>query len=206
MNKAVFLDLNGTLVLPFRQELLSEMTLIPGADLAVAKLLAAGFFCPVVTIQSGIGKGRFTENEFRDWFATFFQEWQLDVKGPYICPHRFATACICKKPNPFLYAQAARDYDIDLSRSYVIGDTAWDVLAGKNMGGRGCLVSTGGALGETEYQKAKPDAAFIGQTLGEVVQWIIEDSRKSFSANKVLNKSPSHSLHGAFNLNLITKW
>jgi histidinol-phosphate phosphatase family protein len=176
MNKAVFLDLNGTLVLPLRQESLSELALIPGADLPVAKLLAGGFICPVVTIQSGIGKCRFTEQEFRDWFVVFFRECKLDLKGPYICPHRFASACICKKPNPFLYEQAAKDHHIDLSSSYVIGDTAWDAMAGKNLGSRGCLVRTDGAIGETEYQKAKAYAAYIGQTLGEVVQWILEES------------------------------
>ena len=175
MNKAVFLDLNGTLVLPLRQESLAEMELIYGVNLAVAKLLAANFICPVVTIQSGIGKGRFTEREFRDWFSVFFGELKLDIKGPYICPHHFAEDCICKKPNPFLYEQAAKDHAIDLSRSYVIGDTTWDVIAGKNMGGQGCLVRAGGALGETEYQKAKPYASYIGETLGDVVQWILEE-------------------------------
>jgi histidinol-phosphate phosphatase family protein len=176
MNKAVFLDLNGTLVWPLRQETLAEMELIPGADRAVSQLLEAGFICPVVTIQSGIGKGRFTEQAFRTWFTVFFRKWKLDLKGPYVCPHRFAENCSCKKPGPFLYEQAAKDHHIDLSRSYVIGDTAWDVMAGKNIGGRGCLVRTGGAQGETEYQKAKPYAAYIGQTLGEVVQWVLEDA------------------------------
>ncbi|MGF7037701.1 HAD-IIIA family hydrolase [Mucilaginibacter lappiensis] len=174
MNKAVFLDLNGTLVLPLRQESLAEMELIPGIDLAVAKLLTANFICPVVTIQSGIGKGRFTEREFRDWFAAFFGKLKLDVKGPYICPHRFAEDCICKKPKPFLYEQAVKDYAIDLSGSYTIGDTSWDVLAGKNMGGHGCLVRTGCTENEMEYRKAKPHAAYVGQTLDDVVQWILK--------------------------------
>jgi histidinol phosphatase-like enzyme len=66
------------------------------------------------------------------------------------------------------------DHAIDLYGSYVIGDTAWDMMAAKNMGGQGCLVRTDCAGSETEYQKAKPDAAYIGQTLDEVVQWILE--------------------------------
>jgi len=174
MNKAVFLDLNGTLVLPLRQESLAEIEPIPGANLAVEKLLAAKFICPVVTIQSGIAKGRFTEQEFRYWFSAFFGGLKLDVRRPYVCPHRFAEDCVCKKPNPFLYQQAAKDYGIDLSRSYVIGDTAWDVMAGKNMGGQGCLVRTGCAVDEAEYQKALPHAAYTGSTLGDVVQWILK--------------------------------
>ena len=173
----MFLDLNGTLVLPLKQKSLSEIRIIPGADLAVAKLIEEKLICPVITIQSGIAKGLFTENEFRDWFSVFFTNLKLDVKGPYICPHRFAEHCICKKPNSFLYEQAAKDYSIDLSKSYVIGDTNWDVIAGKNIGGYGCLVRTGWAADESEYQNAKPNASYIGQTLGDVVDWILRNER-----------------------------
>ena len=177
LNTAVFLDLNGTLVSPLKQESLSEMKIIPGADLAVAKLIEEELICPVITIQSGIAKGRFTEQEFRAWFSVFFTNLKLDIKGPYICPHRFAEHCICKKPNSFLYEQAAKDYSIDLSTSYVIGDTNLDVVAGKNMGGHGCLVRTGCAVSESEYQNARPNASYIGQTLGEVVNWILKNKR-----------------------------
>ena len=176
-NNAVFLDLNGTLVLPLKQESLSEIKIIPGADSAVAKLIEAKLICPVITIQSGIAKGRFTEKEFRDWFSVFFAKLKLDIKGPYVCPHRFAEDCICKKPNLFLYEQAAKDYSINLSGSYVIGDTTKDVMAGKNMGGHGCLVRTGWAAGESEYQNAKSNASYIGQTLGDVVNWILKNER-----------------------------
>jgi len=108
-NRAVFLDLNGTIVLPLKQESLDEMTLIPGADLAIQRLLDAGFLCPVVTVQSRIEKGLFTVSEFQSWFADFFANLKLDVKGPYICPHRFSNPCSCEKPNPYLYEQAAAD-------------------------------------------------------------------------------------------------
>jgi histidinol-phosphate phosphatase family protein len=176
-NKAVFLDLNGTLVLPVKQESLAELRFIAGADSAVARLLEAGFICPVVTIQSGIGKGRFTEKEFLDWFFDFFSQLKLDVKGPYLCPHRFAEPCDCKKPNPFLYEQAAMDHAIDLSRSYVIGDTAWDVIAGKNIGGQGCMVRTGGGANGTEYQQAEPFMAYSGKNLEDIVGWILRNEK-----------------------------
>ena len=177
-SRAVFLDLNGTLVLPLKQESLSEIKLIPNVDLAVARLIEEKFICPVITIQSGIAKGRFTEFEFRNWFSDFFSKLKLDLKGPYICPHRFAEHCICKKPNLFLYEQAAKEYSIDLSKSYVIGDTILDVIAGKKMGGAGCLVRTGWGSNESEYQNAKHSASYIGQTLGDVVNWILSDKEK----------------------------
>jgi len=178
-NRAVFLDLNGTFVLPLKQKTLSEIEIIPGADIAVAKLIEEKLICPVITIQSGIAKGRFTEQEFRNWFSAFFANLNLDIKGPYICPHRFAEHCICKKPNSFLYEQAANDYSIDLSRSYVIGDTAWDIIAGKNIGAHGCLVRTGYAANESEYQNAVSNASYIGQSLKDVVNWILKNERNN---------------------------
>ena len=172
-NRAVFLDLNGTLVLPLKQESLDEMVLIPGADIAIARLLASGFVCPVVTVQSRIEKGLFTEAEFRDWFADFFGNLGLDVKGPYICPHRYNRPCPCKKPNSFLYQQAAQELSLDLSRSYTIGDSLQDVEAAYHFGGTGCLVRTGGASEDSIVEKAEASAAFIGDTIMNVVEWII---------------------------------
>jgi D-glycero-D-manno-heptose 1,7-bisphosphate phosphatase len=85
----VFLDLNGTLVVPLKQERLDELTLIPGVVEAVAKLTAAGFVCPVVTVQSRIAKGLFSMADFQTWFATFAASLKAQgahVVGPYVCP------------------------------------------------------------------------------------------------------------------------
>jgi len=91
--RGVFLDLNGTLVEPLKQERLDELTLIPGVVQAVARLTSAGFVCPVVTVQSRIAKGLFSMADFEDWFATFaagLKAQGADVVGPYVCPHRRA--------------------------------------------------------------------------------------------------------------------
>ena len=68
--KAVFLDLNGTLVLPVKPERLADLYAIPGAIAAVARLTAAGFVCPVITVQSRIAKGIFTASDFSSGFVT----------------------------------------------------------------------------------------------------------------------------------------
>jgi D-glycero-D-manno-heptose 1,7-bisphosphate phosphatase len=65
------LDLNGSLVEPLKPERLDDLTLIPGVVEAVARLSAAGFVCPVVTVQSRIAKGLFLMADFQAWFATF---------------------------------------------------------------------------------------------------------------------------------------
>src|SRR3954467_6435217 len=145
--RAVFLDLNGTLVMPILVEHPRQLALIDGAAHAIAKLSTAGFICPVVTIQSKIEKGLFSADEFTSWFAVFkdlLGRHGADVVGPYVCPHRFANPCPCKKPNIVLYERAAVDHAIDLHRSFVVGDSAANVQAAFHFGGQGCLVRTGG--------------------------------------------------------------
>jgi D-glycero-D-manno-heptose 1,7-bisphosphate phosphatase len=98
MRRAVFLDLNGTLVLPVLIGRLSELRPIPASARAVARLSAAGFVCPVVTIQSRIAKGYFSTSEFGAWFATLADDFAAEgavLSGPYFCPHRFAHPCVC---------------------------------------------------------------------------------------------------------------
>jgi D-glycero-D-manno-heptose 1,7-bisphosphate phosphatase len=118
--RGVFLDLNGTLVEPLKPERLDEITLIPGVVEAVARLSAAGFVCPVVTVQSRIAKGLFSLPEFEIWFSSFAASLQMQgalVLGPYVCPHRFADPCPCKKPNTVLYV---RQLNINLSQQIVL--------------------------------------------------------------------------------------
>jgi D-glycero-D-manno-heptose 1,7-bisphosphate phosphatase len=174
--RAVFLDLNGTLVMPILAEHPQQLALIDGATSAIAKLSAAGFVCPIVTIQSRIEKGLFSADEFTSWFAVFkdiLGRHGADVVGPYVCPHRFANPCPCKKPNTLLYECAALDHAIDLHRSFVVGDSAADVEAGWRFGGQGCLVRTGWGANEREVQRATPFAAHVAQSLGDAVAWIL---------------------------------
>ena len=84
-----------------KQERLADLYPIPGAIVAVARLVRAGFVCPVITVQSRIAKGLFTAAEFRDWFRGFAvtaSQQGAELKGPYVCPHRYAEPCDCKKP------------------------------------------------------------------------------------------------------------
>ncbi len=171
--RAVFLDLNGTLVLPLKQDSLEEMTLIAGADGAVTRLLSFGLVCPVVTVQARIEKGLFTETEFRAWFVDFFGNLGFDVTGPYVCPHRYNHPCLCEKPNSLLYQQAAEELSLDLSQSYTIGDSPQDVEAARRFGGTGCLVRTGWATEIQVVEKARASAAFIGDTVTDAVEWIV---------------------------------
>jgi histidinol-phosphate phosphatase family protein len=176
MREGVFLDLGGTLVEPVKPERLDELTLIPGVIEAIARLTAAGIVCPVVTVQSRIAKGLFSLAEFEAWFARFASDLNdrgALLVGPYICPHRFAEPCACKKPNALLYEQAAREHGIDVSKSFVIGDSPDDMRAARRLGAKGVLVRTGWATNIRVVETAAPDTSFIAESLGAAVDWIL---------------------------------
>ncbi len=174
--RAVFLDLNGTLVLPIKPDSLNDLTLIDGVSQAIARLSRAGFVCPVVTIQSRIAKGLFSMEEFHRWFDDFsagLRACGAEIVGPYVCPHRFSEPCACKKPSTLLYERAAREHRVDLQRSFVIGDSADDVWAAYRFGGQGCLVRSGWADEPGEVKRAAPYASFVAESLSEAVNWIL---------------------------------
>lgn len=164
--RGAFLDLNGTLVTPVQVSHPRDYRALPGVVAAVRLLTAHGFACPVITVQSRIGKGLYSAADFLAWFAAFRADLAAQgapVHGPYVCPHPFREPCACKKPATLLYERAARDLGLRLADSVAIGDTLADVRAGRALGGRGCLVRTGwgeralrkhGADGETDHVAA----------------------------------------------------
>lgn len=175
MTRAVFLDLNGTLVMPVKAESPGDYRDIEGALKSVRILINNGFLCPVITVQSRIAKGVYSEQAFLDWFAGFRARWHdagATLLGPYVCPHRFGAGCDCAKPKPLLYHQAAAEHGIDCSRSYVVGDTAADVRAAAAIGADGCLVLTG--WGARERDDCANEAAFVGNDLTDATRWILE--------------------------------
>jgi D-glycero-D-manno-heptose 1,7-bisphosphate phosphatase len=174
--RGVFLDLNGTLVEPLKQERLDELTLIPGVVESIARLTSAGFVCPVVTVQSRISKGLFSITDFQIWFATFAADLEAQgalVVGPYVCPHRYAEPCPCKKPNVLLYERAARVHHLVAADCFVIGDSPDDVRAARNLGARGCLVRTGWAKDPLVVETALPVASVVVDSFAQAVDWIL---------------------------------
>jgi D-glycero-D-manno-heptose 1,7-bisphosphate phosphatase len=178
--RGVFLDLNGNLVEPLKQERLDELTLIPGVAEAVARLTAAGFVCPVVTVQSRISKGLFSISDFHTWFAVFAADLQAQgaiLVGPYVCPHRYDEPCPCKKPNVLLYERAASDHQLTVADCFVIGDSPDDVRAARRLGALGCLVRTGWARDPRVVETAVRDASIVADSFGQAVDWILGSGR-----------------------------
>lgn len=145
MRPAVFLDRDGTIIEDVHY--LGDpdgVRLLPGAAEAIRRLNHARIPVLVVTNQSGIGRGMFSEADF---LAT--QQRLLDVlaadgahvEGTYHCPHAPAAGCDCRKPRPGLFLRAARDHQVDAARSVYIGDRLRDLDPGLQLGGTGYLLS-----------------------------------------------------------------
>lgn len=143
------MDLNGTLVESTGHGTGGGLRPLPGAFAALRALANAGIACPIITVQSRIAAGRFTEQTFRDWFRTFdttARQHGARPDGLYLCPHRVDAGCPCRKPLTGLYRQAGADLAADPTRSWVIGDTSADLRAAARLGARGILVRTGHGL------------------------------------------------------------
>lgn len=186
---AVFLDRDGTI----NEEVgylndLAKLSLIPGAAEAVRMINESGMKAVVVTNQSGVGRGYFTE-DFVKAAHEKIQE-RLGEKGAhidafYFCPHmppeggaEGAKACLCRKPETGMFRQAAEDLNIDLGLSYMVGDNLKDILAGQNAGVKTVLVRTGyGTETEKGSFPAGAGPLYIADDLLDAVKWIMRDRR-----------------------------
>jgi D-glycero-D-manno-heptose 1,7-bisphosphate phosphatase len=175
---AVFLDRDGVLnraVLrdgkPHPPETAEQMEIMEGARPQLEALRTAGFRLICVTNQPDVARGRQTRERVEAINAVLRAELPLDDLR--VCWHDMADSCDCRKPNPGLLTQAARDHDIDLARSVIIGDRWSDIEAGRRAG---CLtVLVGSGYGESPLG-SPPDATV--QSLKDAVMWILERHRK----------------------------
>ena len=158
--RAIFLDKDGTLVedVPYNvNPALIELTWQAGHGLQLLKQM--GYALVVVSNQSGVAKGLFTETALepvQHRLAERLAQYGVALDGFYYCPHspdgvvsRYAISCTCRKPMPGLLYRAAYEHGIDLSRSWMIGDILNDVEAGRRAGCRTVLIDNGN---ETEWK------------------------------------------------------
>ncbi|HKG57515.1 MAG TPA: HAD family hydrolase [Candidatus Limnocylindrales bacterium] len=146
----VFLDKDGTLIedLPYNVDP-DRIRLAPGSRAGIRLLGDAGFRIVIVTNQSGVARGYFTERDL-DAVARHLdgelRSLGAGVDGFYFCPHlpdginEYAVECECRKPEPGLIHRAVRDLGIDLDGSWFVGDTWMDVAAGRAAGCRTIMV------------------------------------------------------------------
>ena len=141
MTKAVFLDRDGVInrKAPEGQYVTrwEEMEFLPGAHEAVAKLNRAGFLVVVVSNQRCVARGLVTSAEVDAMHARMRNEFETSgakLDAIYFCPHENNPACDCRKPRPGMLFQAAQTHDVDLTASWMVGDSDSDVEAGRTAG------------------------------------------------------------------------
>ena len=178
---AVFLDRDGTLI--YDKNYLSSpdrVKLYSYSAESINKLRKAGFKIVVVTNQSGIARGIFSDKDLKKVnkrFVDLLKEHGAKLDGLYCCPHIDKSICGCRKPKTGMALKAAKEHNIDLEKSYTVGDSVRDYLFGYNSGGKGILVLTG--HGKREQKKIKDNKikplAVCG-TLKQAVNVIIKDA------------------------------
>lgn len=176
MNKAIFLDRDGTLVEDFGFVYkIKDFKLLPNVIEAL-KLLKNKFKFFIVTNQSGISRGYFTHEDtkkFNEHMLNEFQKQGIKIEKVYVCPHAPEENCDCRKPNKKFLQQAKKEFNLDLENSYVIGDKSVDVELGKNVGSKSIFVLTG--YGKKELNELKTKPTFIAEGILDGAKWILNN-------------------------------
>lgn len=151
LRPAVFLDRDGTI--NAEKEYLSrieDFEYMPGVTEGLRELAEMGFLLVIVTNQSGIARGYYTEDDFRklnDWMLADLESKKIKIAGVYYCPHfpegivpRYAVSCNCRKPLTGLFKRAQEELGIAMDRSFAVGDKMRDLAICHESGVRGVLL------------------------------------------------------------------
>lgn len=152
MNKAVFLDRDGTInVEKHYLHKIEDFIFLPGVINGLHLLQEAGFMLVIITNQSGIARGYYTENDFHvlnDWMINQLKKNDVHIAKVYYCPHlpdapvkHYAKDCNCRKPHIGMFLRAIEELGIDVDKSYAIGDKLRDLSICKSTKCVGYLVS-----------------------------------------------------------------
>ncbi len=185
-NRAVFLDRDGTL----NEEVgyvnhIQRFILLPRVGESIRLLNQHGWKAVVVSNQSGVARGYFPESlvhQVHEKMQDLLKREGAYLDGIYYCPHHpevgvppYRQRCRCRKPGTGMIEEAVKEFGLDCSESYVIGDRGVDIELARQLGAKAILVLTGYGRGEWEYRKqewkGKPD--FVAEDLFEAVQWIL---------------------------------
>lgn len=169
MRQAVFFDRDGTLM----EEVNycadpSQVRVFPGVAVALRSLKDAGFLNIIISNQSGIGRGYFTEAQYQAVQRELLRQiGEGLIDAAYFCPDAPDAPSTCRKPEPGMLLDAARDFEIDLERSVMVGDKTSDIKCARHAGMRSILVATGYGLSQT----CEPD--FRASGVPDADHWIL---------------------------------
>lgn len=184
MFAAIFLDRDGT-VNEEREYIASpdELCILPGSAEAIRLANDSGYKVVIITNQSAVARGLITEEDLRtihERLREILSASGAHIDGIYYCPHHpdfgdspYRIECECRKPLPGMLRQAATDLDIDLSRSFMIGDRIIDLQTGNSAGSYSILVRTGyGSTDEPRLKQSGARADFVADNLAMAMQHI----------------------------------
>lgn len=140
MKKALFLDRDGVINIEINYlHRIEDFEFIDGIFNLCMYYQNLGYIIVVVTNQSGIAREYYTEHEFgvlTSWMRKEFEKYAVEIKKVYFCPHHpnISGECSCRKPKPGMLLDAAKEFDIDLSNSILVGDKETDIEAALNAG------------------------------------------------------------------------
>jgi D,D-heptose 1,7-bisphosphate phosphatase len=177
-DRAVFLDRDGTIARDVNYcSRVEDFEILSTVPEAIRLLNLNDFRVVVITNQSGIARGYFTEEtlgRIHDKMVAELARQGARLDAVYYCPHHPDDHCGCRKPATGMFLKAAGELDIDFSRSYVVGDMQLDIEAGKLIGCKTILVTTGPRPPVTSPHV--PD--YVAANLMECVKWIIAGPKK----------------------------
>jgi D-glycero-D-manno-heptose 1,7-bisphosphate phosphatase len=182
---AVFLDRDGTMIEDVGYlDSFDRIAFYPWTVDAIRMLNRAGFPVVVITNQSGIARGLFTEAFVAETHRRIDERLAAGgarVDAYYYCPHHpdgsvpdYARACACRKPGRELIDKAAGDLGLDPSRSFMVGDKWIDVQAGRSAGARTILVRTGVGAAEERQPRQHVAADAVVDNLAAAASWILK--------------------------------
>lgn len=162
---AVFLDRDGVLTEEKSYiTSIQELNLFPYTEECIKNMHEKGYYAIVITNQSGVARGLFTEDVLKE--MNEYLKRVTGVDAVYYCPHHpdgsvrlYRQRCKCRKPEIGLFEQACADFNIDMDKSYMVGDRAGDIIAGQKAGLKTVLLESGYGLKRLEAD-VTPDYVF----------------------------------------------
>lgn len=184
VNQAVFLDRDGVLTRasvrdgkPYAPRSLADLDILPDARAATTALKSAGFRLVVITNQPDVGNGLLDMAVVEAMHCHLRDE--LPINLIKACYHRQSDGCYCRKPRPGMLIEAAEELEVDLARSFVVGDRWSDVEAGRSQGCRTVFVDRG----YSEPRPAKPSA--VVSSVADAAAWVLQAERIGGEANSL---------------------
>jgi D-glycero-D-manno-heptose 1,7-bisphosphate phosphatase len=176
MNRAAFLDRDGVINRKAPEGLYitnwQSLEFLPGTVEAISALRAAGFKVIVISNQRCVAKALISISDLEALHLRMAEHLALQgaaLDAVYYCPHDYVSACDCRKPNPGMLLQAATDHDIELKDSWMIGDSASDVQAGRRAGCKTIYISE-------LLTQSEPPADLVAHSLRSASEQIIRIS------------------------------